>query len=326
MAALTARVARLGAHARTAYICSAVFVSWFAAYGLRKPWGAGLYDGERFFGLPPKDAIALSQTIGYMLGKWLSTGCIPRLGRRQRLPLLLFMTAACFLPLVAFALVESTAGRVLAIFVNQWPLGWFHGTLYLYLEGRQGAELLGGAISAAYILGSGFAKSLGASLLEYGVSLGSMPLAAGAISLPVAVLAMLLLDTAPEPSEREQAVCGSRRPMSSEEQSAFLRRYSGGLVLHTIGYIALTGLKDFRDSFQADIWQEVYGSAMPAAAFGISELVIAGVVLGVLALLSVVKSSAKATLLMEGLMLSGALLLVVAQLGSGWSVFTFISY
>ena len=39
----------------------------------------------------------------------------------------------------------------------------------------------------------------------------------------------------------------------------------GGLALHTIGYIALTGLKDFRDSFQADIWSEVYGSPMPGA-------------------------------------------------------------
>ena len=62
--ALTARVAAASGPTRTAYICTTVFFSWFAAYGLRKPWGAGLYDGDPCLGLPEKDAIALSQTIG----------------------------------------------------------------------------------------------------------------------------------------------------------------------------------------------------------------------------------------------------------------------
>ena len=47
---------------------------------------------------------------------------------------------------------------------------------------------------------------------------------------PVAVVAMLLLNAAPEPSAEEQAVCGSRHPMSAVEQAAFLRRYQG--ILH----------------------------------------------------------------------------------------------
>jgi hypothetical protein len=256
-AALSACVARQRPAVRTLYICVAVFLSWFSAYGLRKPWGAGLYTGEPTLGLPPKDAIALSQTVGYMLGKWMSTTWIPKLTRRQRLPLLLVMAAAAFAPLVAFAALESTAGRCVAIFINGWPLGWFYGTLYLYLEGRQGAELLGGAISAAYILGSGFSKSVGAALLESGVSVGAMPLAAGLIALPPCLFAMVMLDAAPEPSAKEQASCGTRRPMSTAEQAAFFQRYRAGLLVHTLAYVALTGMKDFRDSFQANIWSEV---------------------------------------------------------------------
>lgn len=263
--ALSTFVAEQRGAVQTAFICGAVFLSWFSAYGLRKPWGAGLYDGEATLGLRPKDALALSQTVGYMLGKWMSTTWIPKLKRRQRLPLLVVMTVAAFVPLVAFALLESTVARCITMFLNGWPLGWFYGTLYLYLEGRKGAELLGGAISAAYILGSGFSKSVGAMLLDTGVGVGAMPAIAGMIFLPPTLFAMVLLDAAPEPSVEEQANCGIRRPMTTSEQMAFFWRYRRGLLVHTLGYVALTGLKDFRDSFQADMWSEVYDTPMPAA-------------------------------------------------------------
>ena len=102
---LRQRAAALGGGARTAYICAAVFGSWFSAYGIRKPWGAGIYEGPPLLGLPPKDALALSATVGYMLGKWAATSYIPRLTRGQRLPLLLVMTAGAFTPLAAFGVL-----------------------------------------------------------------------------------------------------------------------------------------------------------------------------------------------------------------------------
>eukprot|EP01047_Picozoa_sp_COSAG01_P069579 COSAG01_NODE_10329_length_2192_cov_1.258481_3_plen_294_part_00 len=108
------------------------------------------------------------------------------------------------------------------------------------------------------------------------------------------------------------------QPMSGAEQRAFLQRYSFGLACHTLGYMCLTSLKDFRDSFQADIWSEVYASPMPAAVFAWTELAIAAVVLLVLAALAAVASPAHATLWMEALMCAGAALLVAAQLGSSW--------
>ena len=316
--ALSKFVASQRAAVKTTFICAAVFLSWFSAYGLRKPWGSGLYDGEPTLGLPAKDAIALSQTVGYMLGKWMGTTWIPKLTRRQRLPLLLVMTAAAFVPLVAFALLESTVARCAAMFLNGWPLGWFYGTLYLYLEGRKGAELLGGAISAAYILGSGFSKSVGALLLDIGVQVGSMPAVAGLIFLPPTVFAMVLLDAAPEPSPEEQTTCGTRRPMTTSEQMAFFGRYRKGLVVHTIGYVALTGLKDFRDSFQADIWSEVYDTPMPAAAFSVSELIVASMVIGSFAMLAPIQSAARATLWIDGLMLAGAVVLILSSICSTW--------
>ena len=206
---LRQRAAALGGGARTAYICAAVFGSWFSAYGIRKPWGAGIYEGPPLLGLPPKDALALSATVGYMLGKWAATSYIPRLTRGQRLPLLLVMTAGAFTPLAAFG-VLGPAGQCVALFLSAWPLGWFYGTLYLYLEGRRGAELLGGAISASFILGSGAAKAVGAALLESGVSVGWMPLATGTLYLPALLLSMVMLDAAPAPTAEEEAGCGAR--------------------------------------------------------------------------------------------------------------------
>ena len=103
----------------------------------------------------------------------------------------------------------------MALFLSAWPLGWFYGTLYLYLEGRRGAELLGGAISASFILGSGAAKAVGAALLESGVSVGWMPLATGTLYLPALLLSMVMLDAAPAPTAEEEAGSGARAPPSS---------------------------------------------------------------------------------------------------------------
>eukprot|EP01047_Picozoa_sp_COSAG01_P069578 COSAG01_NODE_10329_length_2192_cov_1.258481_2_plen_248_part_00 len=197
--------------ARTFYICVAVFGSWFSAYGIRRPWSAGVYEGPPLLGLPPKDALALSATVGYMLGKWTSTCFVPKLARGQRLPLLLTMAAGAFTPLAAFG-VLGPSGQCVALLLSAWPLGWCYGALYLYLEGRRDAELLGGAISASFILGSGAAKGVGAALLERGVRVEWMPLATGALYLPALLLSIVLLDAAPEPTVKEVAGCGSREP------------------------------------------------------------------------------------------------------------------
>jgi hypothetical protein len=62
----------------------------------------------------------------------------------------------------------------------------------------------------------------------------------------------------------------------------------------------------------------VYGTPMPAATFSVSELAVAGVVIGALALLAPMRSAAKATLWIEGIMLLGAALLVLSSAASTW--------
>ena len=202
-------------------------------------------------GLAPKDAIALGQTVGYMLGKWAASTVVPRLGRQHRLPLLLALSAVTVAPLALFGRAGDEPGwQVLWMSANGWPLGWFYGTFYLYLEGRSAPEVLGSCISAAFIVGSGAAKSAGATLLGLGVAERWMPLAAGCFYGPALVLAILGLDCCPAPSAAEVAARGQRGRLGLAEQRAFLRAHGAAVGLTVLAYTVLRALQDFRADFQ----------------------------------------------------------------------------
>ena len=77
-------------------------------------------------------------------------------------------------------------GKVVALFLNGLPLGTVWGVVFSFLEGRRTSEILGAGLSCAYVVASGAVKSIGATLLEHGISEAWMPAVTG-LAVPAGV-------------------------------------------------------------------------------------------------------------------------------------------
>jgi MFS family permease len=295
------------------YAVAMAFTTYFAMYSFRKPFAAAHFEGASFWILDLKSALVISQLAGYALSKFLGIKFNSEMpaGRRawSLIWLILFAEAA----LVAFAVLPP-GGKVIALFLNGLPLGTVWGIVFSFLEGRRTSEILGAGLSCAYVVASGFVKSVGAILIAV-VGESWMPAATGALFLPIFFVAVYGLALVPPPSEADVAARTEREPMSKEERRSFVRSYWPGLVMLVLVYLCLTGYRDFRDNFAAEIWADL-GNDKQASVFALTEIPIALSVMLVLGLLYLVRNNRRGLALTYVIMWAGA-----AMIGAGTILF-----
>src|ERR1044071_6888683 len=295
------------------YAVAMAFTAYFAMYSFRKPFAAAHFEGASFWILDLKSALVISQLAGYALSKFLGIKFNSEMpaGRRawSLIWLILFAEAA----LVAFAVLPP-GGKVIALFLNGLPLGTVWGIVFSFLEGRRTSEILGAGLSCEYVVASGFVKSVGAILIAV-VGESWMPAATGALFLPIFFVAVYGLARVPPPSEPDVAARTEREPMSKEERRSFVRSYWPGLVMLVLVYLCLTGYRDFRDNFAAEIWADL-GNDKQASVFALTEIPIALSVMLVLGLLYLVRNNRRGLALTYVIMWAGA-----ALIGAGTILF-----
>jgi hypothetical protein len=294
------------------YAVTMAFTAYFAMYAFRKPFAAAHYADQSVWILPLKPALAIGQIAGYALSKWLGVKFNSEMRPERRAWALIFLVAWAELALVLFAVLPAP-GKVIALFLNGLPLGMVWGVVFSFLEGRRVSEILGAGLSCAYIVSSGIVKSVGAKLLGTGVSEAWMPAVTGLMFLPVFLAAVWGLSLIPPPSAADVSARTEREPMNAHERRAFLRRFWTGLVVLVLTYLLLTGYRDFRDNYAAEIWQDL-GQGDRADVFALTELAVAAPVMLVLGLLYLVKDNRLALLLTYVIMAVGALLVGASTL------------
>jgi hypothetical protein len=89
--------------------------------------------------------------------------------------------------------------------------------------------------------------------------------------------------------------------------------YLPGLLLLVIVYLFLTGYRDFRDNFAAEIWADL-GEGGQASRFTLTEIPIALAVMVVLGLLYLVKDNRRGLLLTYAIMIGGSALIGISTL------------
>lgn len=294
------------------YAVAMAFTTYFAMYAYRKPFAAAHFSDQSFWILDLKSALIVSQLCGYALSKLLGIKFNSELPPQRRAWALVLLIGWAELALVLFAVLPPQ-GKVVALFLNGLPLGTVWGVVFSFLEGRRTSEILGAGLSCAYVVASGAVKSIGAMLLDTGISEAWMPALTGLMFLPVFLLAVYGLSLIPAPSVADVAARTEREPMNATERRAFTRRFWPGLVMLVIVYLGLTSYRDFRDNYAAEIWADL-GHGQQAAVFTLTEIPIALSVMVVLGLLYLVKNNKRGLLLTYVIMGTGAVMVGASTL------------
>lgn len=289
----------------------AAFGVYFCTYAFRKPFTAGLYDGYYIFGLNYKVILILTQVLGYMSSKLIGVKVISALKPKRRVPLIFSLILISQFGLVLFAVLPEKIAWV-AMFINGLPLGMVWGVVFSFLEGRKVTEMLALGLSANMILTSGVLKTSYFYIQNFlGISEFVMPATMGFIFLLPLIGFVWMLSVLPAPTAEDKALRSKRIPMKKRHKRLAMGRYGFGIVLIIGIYAMLTTIRDFRDNFAVEIWQEI-DPDQSFTVFAKVETYIACFVLFGIGLLTLVKDNRKAYLLICSLFFASFLCIGVS--------------
>jgi len=200
------------------------------------------------------------------------------------------------------------------VFLASLPLGLFYGVILGFLEGRKSTDILVAALTASFIVGSGFAKTVGNWVLEnLTTDEFRMPFLADVIMYGPLLIFVGLLAQVPPPGEADKRDRAERLPMSREERKGFMKEFGLGMVLFVISYCILTAYREFRDNFMPEMFKELGFSGKPEL-FTQTEIPIAIAILLIMAAMQLVKNHRRAFNIIQGLLLLGAVIIMAATL------------
>jgi hypothetical protein len=292
----------------TLWCVLAAFGAYACMYGFRKPFTAAGFGGAE-----AKAWLVTAQVLGYMLSKFIGIKIIAEMTAAGRARALLSLIAVAEVALLLFALTPAPFDA-LWLFANGLALGMVFGLVLGFVEGRCLTELFVAGLCASFILADGVAKSVGALLLQHGVTDRWMPATAGLIFLLPLVLFVWMLQQIPAPSARDEAVRTKRAPMNAAERLALLRRHGIGLFGIVFVYLLITVLRSIRADFAPEIWSGLGLGAQPAV-FTRSELWVTLVVVVANGALVLVKDNRRAFFTGLGISIAGLGVALLAVLG-----------
>lgn len=294
-------------------ICAliAAFFTYSCMYAFRKPFTAATYDDLFFLGVHYKIWLITSQVAGYTLSKFIGIKLVSEMKHERRAVSILVVIGMAWFSLFLFA-VTPKPYNIIWMFFNGLPLGVIWGLVFSYLEGRRMTELLGAGVAVSFIFSSGFVKTVGKFLmLNYDIPIFWMPFITGSIFIIPLVISVCLLNQLPNPNHKDIEQRTIRVPMTKTERKEFLNQFITTIIPFTLTYIFLTILRDIRDNFAAEIWNEL-GQGNAPAIFTTSEIPIGFGVLFVVSLMVLIKNNLKALNTSIALVIVGMLINIIA--------------
>jgi hypothetical protein len=242
------------------YAALIAFLTYASIYAYRKPFTVATFDGIKFWNISYQTLLIISQVLGYMLSKFYGIKFIAELKRFGRWKTVLVLTGISWIALFFFALVPAPYGMIF-LFINGFPLGFLWGIIFSYVEGRRATDFIGSVLAISFIFSGGFVRSVAKWLLiDLHVTEQWMPFVTGLIFALPLVFFIYLLEKIPPPSEIDIHERTERLPMTGADRKNFLKLFSFGIFAATITYTLLSIVRDIRDNYMANIWNELgYG-------------------------------------------------------------------
>ncbi len=283
----------------------AAFGTYFCMYAFRKPFNAGIYEGLTLWGLNYKIVLIISQVFGYMLSKFIGIKVISELKAASRTQLIIGLILFAEIALLLFGLVPHPYNFV-CLFLNGLPLGMIWGIVFSYLEGRRFTEILAIGLSISLIVSSGMLKTIYFDVHGFFPNISEfwMPFVMGLLFLPLFFLFVWMLSVIPAPGEDDIRSRAPRLPMTNEDKKNVFRKYGMGVIAFVILYTFLATLRDFRDNFAVEIWQEIDPS-WNKNVFTQTEAIVSVIVLAVIGSLSAIKNNWKGFWAVNGILALG---------------------
>lgn len=288
----------------------AAFGTYTCMYAFRKGITAATFEGMEYWGVSYKIWLVNLQVFGYALSKLIGIKVVSEVARHLRGWYILGLVSFAGLTLVGFALVPPPY-NMFFFFLNGLPLGMIYGLVLGFLEGRRQTDILMAALTASFIFASGFVKTIGLYVMQnWGVSEFYMPMVTAGLFIPAIAVFLTMLMRLPAPTAEDEALRTVRVTMKGPERRKFVQTFFGGIVFFIVGYVLLTILRDFRDNFGREIFQE-QGVNNPAV-FSAVETPIALGILIMLGFLARVQDNFRAFTIVNWLTFSGVALAIFA--------------
>ena len=296
---------------QTLFASLTAFFTYMCFYPFRRAYTAATYEELAFFGVNFKILIITAQVLGFAVSKGLGIKYVSEMLPQNRSRNLLIMICLSLICYLFFALTPAPY-NLFFIFLASLPLGMVYGTILGFLEGRKTTDLLVAVLTASFIMGSGFAKSIGKWVMtSLEVSQFWMPFVACAIMIIPFGICAWLMGKIPVPTEEDKSNRTERKPMQRADRKAFIKEFALSMTIFVVSYVLLTTFREFRDNFTPEIWK-LLGYGNNSAIFTQTETPIAITVLLMMAAMRWVQNNYKAFLIIQLLMLAGGVLIGVS--------------
>jgi MFS family permease len=295
------------------YASLITFLTYASVYAFRKPFTVAGYTDERsILGLPYKDALVISQLLGYMYSKFYGIKFIAELKKLGRGKMILMLVGISWFSLLLFAIVPAP-WNIIFLFVNGFPLGIIWGIVFSFVEGRRTTDFIGSALAVSFIFSSGFVKSVAKWLMiDFNVNEHWIPFVTGLLFFIPLLLLVYLLERIPTPSLEDMEARVTRLPMNKQERKGFVKEFRNGLYLLIGIYVLLTVFRDIRDNFAADMWKEM-GFGNHSEVFTATEVPITILVLILIGSMIVIRNNAKAFFVTHWIIILGFIIAGVSS-------------
>ena len=283
------------------------FLAYTSVYAYRKPFTVATFNDLTFAGIKYQTLLIISQGLGYMLSKFFGIRFIAELKRYGRWKTSALLIGAAWLSLGVFGLVPAPWG-MLCLFVNGFMLGFMWGIVFSYVEGRRATDFIGAVMAVSFIFAGGFTRSVALWVRDdWQVPEKWLAFVTGLIFVVPLIGLFYLLEKTPAPDDSDVQERTKRQPMTRKERRQFIIQFGSGVVAVTLAYLFLTIMRDVRDNFMVNIFNELGYGSKPAI-FTQTETSISLVILLVMSLLVFIRSNIRALKLAHVVVIAGFLL------------------
>jgi hypothetical protein len=295
------------------FIAVTAFLAYASIYAYRRPFTVATFEGIKFWGISYQSLLIISQVTGYMLSKFAGIRFIAELKRKGRWKTTIILVAIAWLSLFFFAITPPPYGMILFA-VNGFMLGFMWGIIFSYVEGRRATDFIGSVMAISFIFAGGFTRTVAKWLMvEWSITEQWMPFMTGLVfALPLVVF-IYMLEKIPAPDQQDIEERTVRLPMDKTQRQQFLKLFGAGIIVVTVTYIFLTLMRDIRDNYMANLWNEL-GYADNYAVFTKTETTTSLVILLLMGMLALIRKNIVAFRIIHWVIAAGFLIAFTASL------------